>query len=819
MQDNKQLFPNKLNVFSNILRLEHQLGFTDKAVLGGLDKFINNWISDLGGIDENTLTSLRAIEVFSFNYSKHTPNERSIWANEILVLIDGISNSDKKLINFSNVETTNPIKHDSNEFSDSIMYDPPAKHIKGVGVKLSNKLSDLGLNFMWDVINHFPRRHIEIQNISLISYEEEVSILGAVSNVRSVIIGARRIRSTECILTDKTGSIRVLWFNQPFLSRNLKSGSTLMISGHLRVFRHERTFEPTSNINEVVDPKNFEYKIGSLIPVYPAAAGVSQKILRNLIKDALKMLIPNLKDFLPTTTIAKFKFLQLSKAIIEIHYPTSKEKESSALKRLAFDEMFLFQLSLLYRKNEKIELGASVSISDKDHLVKNWLTNKLPFTLTLAQQKVINDIFVDMNRGNPMSRLLQGDVGSGKTVVALSSMLLCAVNGLQSALMAPTEVLAEQHFLTLNNMLSSRVNQNNNVNSFSFSLEGKTNNYSVGLLLGSHSLSEKNSMKSKIASGDIDIVVGTHSLIQESVRIPRLALAVVDEQHRFGVDQRQTLVGKGAHTHTLNMSATPIPRSLALTLYGDLDVSVINEMPKGRLPVRTRLLRPDQRKEGYVFIQSQVNLGYQAFIVCPIINESEVIQTRAAIEEHRILSEDIYPQFNVGLLHGRMNLDEKRKIMDDFRIGRIDILVATPVIEVGVDVPNANVILIEGADRFGLAELHQFRGRVGRGEAQSFCLLQADDPSAESKERLTVLEKESDGFKVSEEDLRLRGPGEFFGTRQSGLPIFQFANLNDIGLIRVARDEAGKIINDDPRLSSHENQDLRRRVESFFKDS
>jgi len=819
MQNRAQLFPNKLIVFSNILRLEHQLGFTNKAVLGGLDKFINNWIGDLGGIDESALTSLRNLEVFSFNYSKHSPKERFKWSQSILILIESLVYSDESLVDFSTIENIKVNDQFTNENTDSIIDASPVDHIRGVGVKLNQKLSDLGLDSMWDVINHFPRRHIEIQNISVIKHEEEVAIVGIVSNVRSVIIGSKHIRSTECLLTDKTGSIRILWFNQPFLSRNLRNGTRLTLSGHLRIFRNERTFEPTSNIYEAIDSKNFDFTIGSLIPVYPSSAGLPQKTLRNLIKDALSIVTPKIKDFLPKQLISKFNFFTLPAAIWGVHYPNSKEKEKSAIKRLAFDEMFLFQLSLLYRKNEKLEFGSAISIYDKDNVVEDWLENRLPFQLTFSQKKVVNTIFSDMKRVNPMSRLLQGDVGSGKTVVALSSMLLCAVNDLQSALMAPTEILAEQHFLTLKNLLTHKIDNQRGENIFSFSLNENIKRYSVGLLIGSQAISKKNDIKREIASGNIDIIIGTHSLIQESVHIPRLALAIVDEQHRFGVDQRQILVGKGAHTHTLSMSATPIPRSLALTLYGDLDVSVIDEMPKGRLPVRTRLLRPDQRSEGYLFIESQIKLGHQAFIVCPIINESEVIQTRAVIEEYRILSEEIYPQYNIGLLHGRMNLDEKRKNMEDFRIGNINILVATPVIEVGVDVPNATVILIEGADRFGLAQLHQFRGRVGRGLTQSYCLLQTDEPSDEAKMRLSVLERESDGFKVSEEDLRIRGPGELFGTKQSGLPIFRFASLNDLDLIGAAREEAMEILKEDPKLSNYESQYLRVMMEFFFKDS
>jgi ATP-dependent DNA helicase RecG len=424
----------------------------------------------------------------------------------------------------------------------------------------------------------------------------------------------------------------------------------------------------------------------------------------------------------------------------------------------------------------------------------------LPFQLTGAQQRVLNEILGDIQKTQPMSRLLQGDVGSGKTIVAAAAMLTAVANGAQAALLAPTEILAEQHYKTLSKLFAKQ-----------------TKPPRVELLTGSLKNREKEEIRTQIASGEIDIAIGTHALIQETVEFNSLALAVIDEQHRFGVEQRAAIRSKGFHPHILVMSATPIPRTLALTVFGDLDLSIIDEMPPGRQEIRTKWLEPRSRERGYAFVRNHVADGEQAFVICPLIEESESIDAKAAVEEYERLRKDVYPDLRVGLIHGKLKPSEKDDVMRRFRDREIDILVATSVVEVGIDVPNATVMLIEGADRFGLAQLHQFRGRVGRGEKQSFCMLLAEKKESLSDERLKVIESTQDGFKLAEEDLKLRGPGEFFGTRQSGLPDLKIAKLGDVKILEEARRIAQDIFERDPDLKQAEHQVLARRLAEFWK--
>jgi ATP-dependent DNA helicase RecG len=435
-----------------------------------------------------------------------------------------------------------------------------------------------------------------------------------------------------------------------------------------------------------------------------------------------------------------------------------------------------------------------------DNQLISSFTTALPFQLTGAQQRAMDDILGDIQRSQPMSRLLQGDVGSGKTVVAAAAMLAAVANGAQAALMAPTEILAEQHYRTLSAIFEKQAKPPR-----------------VARLIGSLKNREKEDMRAQIARGEIDIAVGTHALIQEDVQFKELALAVIDEQHRFGVEQRGTIRDKGYNPHILVMSATPIPRTLALTVYGDLDLSIIDEMPPGRQEIKTKWLEPRERERAYAFIRNQVKEGRQAFVICPLIEESESIDAKAAVEEYERLSKQVYPDLHVGLIHGKLRPSEKDETMNAFRDRQIDVLVATSVVEVGIDVPNATVMLIEGADRFGLAQLHQFRGRVGRGEHQSYCLLLADKSGATSDERLRVIESTQDGFRLAEEDLKLRGPGEFFGTRQSGLPDLKIAKLSDVKILEEARTVAQELFDRDPELKQPEHKLLADKVNEFWK--
>jgi ATP-dependent DNA helicase RecG len=472
----------------------------------------------------------------------------------------------------------------------------------------------------------------------------------------------------------------------------------------------------------------------------------------------------------------------------------------------------LIQLGVLSRRRDWQEQQDVVRFDKRMDCVENFVST-LPYELTGAQRKALNDLIEDVSSTKPMSRLIQGDVGSGKTVVATAAMILAVANGTQAAFMAPTEILAEQHFRTVAKLFGVDGIEDN-----TFEIPPDTFGFPINvcLLMGSTKAKDRKEIYSRIADGSINIVIGTHALIQESVDFAQLGFAVVDEQHRFGVLQRSALRQKGVSPHVLVMSATPIPRTLALTLYGDLDISVIDEMPPGRQEIMTRLGGSENRRKAYQFVHDKIKAEQQAFVICPLVEESEAIDAKAAVTEHERLSRDIFPQFNLGLLHGRMSSTEKEDVMRKFRDGDYNILVSTSVVEVGIDVPNATVMLIEGADRFGLSQLHQFRGRVGRGDKKSYCILLAEKPSSEAMERLQIMEQTSDGFRLAEEDLRLRGAGEFFGTRQSGLPDLRMARLSDTPILEQARAEAIELFKDDPYLEKPEHALLLKEVSKLW---
>jgi ATP-dependent DNA helicase RecG len=510
-------------------------------------------------------------------------------------------------------------------------------------------------------------------------------------------------------------------------------------------------------------------------------------------------LAPRLPDPMPQSVLESAGLMGLSQALVQVHFPDDHSSLASAQKRLAFDEMFQLQFGVLRQKQSWEHLEArAMPVSDE------WLaqfTDRLPFALTDAQRRVLTDIQTDMAEPRPMNRLLEGDVGSGKTAIAAAAIGMAAANESQSAMMAPTSILAEQHFHTLCEMLPPATD---------ILVED------IRLITGATPESEKQETRQGLQTGAIKVVVGTHALLEDPIEFADLGLAIIDEQHRFGVEQRGTLRGKGDAPNLLVMTATPIPRSLALTIYGDLELSVIDEMPPGRLPVETRVLSPLERSRAYNFIIGQLEEGRQAFVIYPLIEESEKIEAKAATEEYESLQQKVFFNFRVGLLHGRLPQDDKDRVMEAFRQGEFDVLVSTSVVEVGVDVPNASVVLIEGANRFGLAQLHQFRGRVGRSQHKSFCLLIPDNEAEKDNERLRAMESTNDGFELAELDLTQRGPGDFFGTRQSGMERLRTANLTDVKLIELARREAKQVFQADPELTSPDHKHLAEAVERFW---
>ena len=782
-----------LDSLRKILRMEANQGFPDKTVTGGLDSFLSRRGADLA-------PTLGA----PTSYSSLTPPQREEWASGVMARLDAKP---------SQAQTPAPrrksLRPASIGLGDSVY------RLKWVTERTlpRAKLERLGVSTVSDLIYHLPSRHQDFANVRKaadLKPGEEQTIVAEVWDV-----SANRVRpdlwSVHAILSDDTGNIRATWFRrgyrnrEPTIAHSLRRGVKMVFSGKVGFFRGERVlddpeYEPLKGQEDLVHT-------GRLVPVYPSVEKLPVRTLRRAVKQALDVGLPQVVDHLPKGRKDRIGLMGLGAALAQAHYPDSEVDRMAALRRLAFDELLTLQLAVLRRKRDWQREDQGVPLRpSRGHLEAFF--GSLPFELTQAQRRVIADILGDLEQSRPMSRLLQGDVGSGKTVVAAAALLSAVFEGYQGAIIAPTEILAEQHYLTLSRLLSGGADPGLDDETVSVRVGNFPAPVTMGLLVGSLPGRRKEEMRRRLADGGVDLVVGTHALIQEGVEAPRLAAAVVDEQHRFGVMQRAALRSKGRLPHVLAMSATPIPRSLALTLYGELDVSVLNEMPPGRQPIRTRWIPPEQRADTYDFIARHVERGRQAFVICPLVEESEVIQTRAAIAEHERLSQEVFPKLRLGLLHGRMALREKEMAMEEFQNGETDILVSTPVVEVGIDVPNATVMLIDGADRFGLAQLHQFRGRVGRGEHLSHCLLLADDAGEDARERLKIVERVGDGFELAEEDLRIRGPGDYLGTRQSGLPDLKVASITDHDLLLLARQEAASILDADPELSEDEHAAL-----------
>lgn len=672
--------------------------------------------------------------------------------------------------------------------------------LPGIGDSHARTLNRLGLQTLRDMLYYFPRRYIDyslLKPINRLSYGDELTVIGTVQNVSVRKLRNRRAQIVEAVISDGSGALRINWFNQAWIARRLHPGAQITVSG--KVEQYLGRFVMNNPEWEYLEQQ--QLNTNRIVPVYPLTAKLTQRRLRRMMNQVVSYWALRVQDILPPDVRQSGGLVDLSTALLQIHFPDTWDDLEAARFRLAFDEIFLLQLGVLRQKRTWHDRTARPFVIEDPRLQAQLA--RLPYSLTSAQKRVLMDVRQDLASGHPMNRLLQGDVGSGKTVLAALSCGIVGKQGAQAALMAPTSILADQHFTNLVNILAAGE-------------EPLLRASEIRLLVGATPEHEKNEIRDRLFDGTIKLLIGTHALIEDPVNFADLQLVIVDEQHRFGVRQRSALRSKGNNPHLMVMTATPIPRSLALTVYGDLDLSVIDEMPPGRQPARTFVLTPRELERAYTLIRSEVEKGHQAFVVYPLVEESEKTQAKAAVEEHAYLQEEVFTKLKLGLLHGRLRPDEKEEVMRRFRDGEYQVLVTTTVIEVGVDVPNASVMLIEGANRFGLAQLHQLRGRVGRGSEKSYCLLVPDTPDAVENERLQVMAETNDGFVLAERDLEQRGPGEFLGTRQAGFTELQLANLTDVRLIEKARREAKLLFENDPELTKPEYRNLATALENFW---
>ncbi len=682
-----------------------------------------------------------------------------------------------------------------------VNFDSPVGSISPIAKKINSKLKRLGIVKVADLVYYYPFRYDDFTNVKKIkdlTPGEVVTIEGRVDLIENRRSPVKRRNITEAVISDETGSIKVVWFNQPFLIKNIRPGNNIYLSGKVDIdFNSMQMVGP-----EYEKARKDASNTGRLAPVYPLTQGITNKQIRFFVRSIFP-LIRNVKDWMPGEIKNKLNLLNLSEVLKQVHFPDNKELIKKARLRLKFDELFLVQLQKQAVKN-KIKKSAADKIEFKEEDVKKFV-DSLPFTLTDDQRKSSWSILKDLQKDYPMNRLLDGDVGSGKTVVSAIAMLNIALNGFQSAYMAPTEILAKQQYESLKKVYKD----------FNISLALLTRTEQK--ISSTKEKIKKADFLKKISNGKVQIIIGTHALIQNKVEFKNLALAVVDEQHRFGVEQRGKIIQKSGDKktspHFLSMTATPIPRTLHLAIYGDLDLSVIRQMPKDRKKIITKIIEPSERQESYKFIRSQIEEGRQVFVICPLIDESDKLGVKSVTEEYERLNKKVFPDIKMGKLHGKLKATEKEEIMNDFLDNKIKILVSTSVVEVGVDIPNATVMLIEGAERFGLAQLHQFRGRVGRSKYQSYCFLFSDSVSENTLSRLEALKECSDGFELAKRDLEFRGYGDIYGKMQSGMTEFKIASLSDFSIIQKANEEAVKIMEEDPEFNKY--PELKEKIKQF----
>ena len=668
--------------------------------------------------------------------------------------------------------------------------------IKGVGPSRVKLLNKLGINNLEDLITYYPRNYEDRgkpKSISELVDGEEALISAFVVARMSEVRIRKNLTLCKVVVRDETGTAQITWYNQSYLKNSLKVNERYKFYGKV-----SNKYGKIDMQSPVFEPEGSSTKTGKIIPIYPLTYSLSQNTIRKIIENGLSEVDGKLEETIPEYLLDKYSLCDINTAISKIHFPDNFAEFNLARKRLVFEELLSMQLALLSLKN-KYEVKKTGIAFDKAAKMSDVIDN-LPFKLTGAQARVLEEIDSDMEKDRPMNRLLQGDVGSGKTVIALIAAYKAVKSGYQAAIMAPTAILASQHLETFIDIL------------------GDTG-IRCELLISAITKKKKEELLARLERGEIDIIIGTHALLEENVKFNKLGLVVTDEQHRFGVRQRAVIAEKGNNPDVLVMTATPIPRTLALILYGDLDISIIDELPPNRKKIETYAVKKDMEQRVNAFVSKNIDEGRQCYIVCPLVEENEEINAESVMEIFEEYKTKIFPNYKVEYLHGKMKQKEKDAIMEEFKNGNINILISTTVIEVGVNVPNANIMIIQNAERFGLAQLHQLRGRVGRGEHQSYCILKYEGNSRIIKERMDVITKTNDGFVISEKDLELRGSGEFFGTRQHGIPEFNIANLfEDMTILKGVQAVALSIIDKDPYLENKENEKLKKMVENKFKD-
>ncbi len=673
------------------------------------------------------------------------------------------------------------------------MNDMPVKFVKGVGEKRAALLSKLGIDSVYDLVHFYPRSYIDFSVLTPI-----VQIVPDTVCCFSAVVGYAPVKHVirknmtlyKTMVTDGVGGVNITIFNNSYLAESLETGKEYIFYGKVTAARG--SFEMSNPLIESADGEC------SMLPIYPQTANLNSRAIGKIVQNALAVYSKqNPEDIIPDKIRQMFKLCHRQFALKSIHSPKSAEDLEIARRRLIFEELLVLQLGM--RKLKSRDRGVTELLVEND--CREEFLSSLPFEMTNAQKKALSDCISDMKKNTPMNRLIQGDVGSGKTAVAACLLYVAAKNGIQGAFMAPTEILALQHYESLKKLIPS-------------------SDIKIEVLTGSVTAKNKRLIKQRLKDGEIDIIIGTHALLTEDVEFSRLGLVVTDEQHRFGVAQRGALSFKGCQPHTLVMSATPIPRTLSLIIYGDLDLTVIDELPKGRQKISTYAVDSSYRERIYNFIKKHLDMGLQSYIVCPLVEESDVMELTAATEYATKLQEKEFSGYKVGLLHGKMKPKEKEKVMSDFQKGDIQLLVSTTVIEVGVDVPNSVIMVIENAERFGLSQLHQLRGRVGRGKNKSYCILISDAEGKSSKSRLEIMSRTNDGFRIADKDLELRGPGDFFGSRQHGLPDLKIADFTqNMDIVRQSRAACEMILNEDPTLSQRENNGLLLAVDRLFKEN